>query len=74
MGRCGCGTPSSFPPLLQGRVYADLRDPQRYFDGVLWIVLTLYAIPANSSIVAELGRLSDPDASPGTPTLLDWAG
>jgi len=65
---------ASFPPLLQGRVYADLREPQRYFERVLSIVLTLYAIPADSSIVAELGRLADPDTSPGTPTLLDWAG
>lgn len=48
----------SFPPLLQGRVYADFREADRYFPQLLDVVLTIYGISAQDPIVAELPRLA----------------
>ncbi|GAA0901223.1 TIR domain-containing protein [Virgisporangium aurantiacum] len=39
------GLPSeSFPPLLQGRVHIDFRDPSRYFGKMLDLVTSVYGI------------------------------
>jgi GTPase SAR1 family protein len=52
------GTPEqSFPPLLRGRVYADFRDPDQYFERFLSVVLSLYEISRKESIVRELELL-----------------
>ncbi|HEV7805385.1 MAG TPA: TIR domain-containing protein [Solirubrobacteraceae bacterium] len=47
----------SFPPLLHARVYADFRDAEQYSPRLLNLVLSLYQIPAQEPIVAELQRL-----------------
>ena len=39
---------SAFPPLLQGRVYADFRKSEAYFDTALGLLLSLYQIKPNS--------------------------
>ena len=44
----------AFPPLLSGRVFADVRDDGRYFDGVLQVVLTLFALDASSDLASAL--------------------
>jgi len=45
---------TSFPPLLQGRVYADFRDPDKYFSTMFDVILSLYAINATDKSVADL--------------------
>jgi hypothetical protein len=47
---------SAFPPLLQGRVYADFRDPNTYFLAAFDLMLTLYGIDPREAVVAELRR------------------
>ena len=44
----------SLPPLLHGRVYADLRDQHRYFTAVFDLILSIYNIPFNHQAVADL--------------------
>jgi hypothetical protein len=46
---------SSFPPLLQGRVYADFRVAQRYLPTVFELILSLYQISSHEP-VRELRR------------------
>jgi small GTP-binding protein len=46
--------PTSLPPLLQGRVYADFRDERKYFAAALDLILSLYQIPPNHPAVADL--------------------
>ena len=49
------GTPqNALPPLLQGRVYGDFRQPDEYFLSALNLVLSVHAIPAKDPICAEL--------------------
>ena len=45
---------SSFPPLLQGRVYADFRDEDAYFTTAFDLILSLYEIPPSHRAVADL--------------------
>jgi len=45
---------TSFPPLLQGRVYADFRDNRHYFLTAFDLILSLYEIPFNNQAVADL--------------------
>jgi hypothetical protein len=45
---------SSFPPLLQGRVYADFRNQQAYFTTAFDLILSLYDIPPSDPSVADL--------------------
>ncbi len=45
---------TSFPPLLQGRVYADFRDAERYFLVAFDLILSLYEIPPHDRAVADL--------------------
>jgi WD40 repeat protein len=45
---------TSFPPLLQGRVYADLRNDRDYFVTVFDLILSLYQIPFNDQAVVDL--------------------
>ncbi|WP_173076791.1 TIR domain-containing protein [Phytohabitans rumicis] len=52
------GTPeSSLPPLLQGRVYADFREPEAYFVRVFDLILSLYQIPPQRAAAAGLRDL-----------------
>ena len=46
--------PSSLPPLLHGRVYADSRDEQAYFMTVFDLIVSLYEIRPTDSAVADL--------------------
>ncbi|MGH3754747.1 MAG: TIR domain-containing protein [Pseudonocardiaceae bacterium] len=53
------GTPdTSFPPLLQGRVYADFRLAQQYLPTVFDLILSVYQISSHES-VRELRRQLD---------------
>lgn len=45
---------SSFPALLQGRVYADFRKAEAYFLTAFDLVLSLYGIQPNDPAVADL--------------------
>ena len=45
---------TSFPDLLQGRVYADFRDEEVYFQTVFDLILSLYQLPHNHPAVADL--------------------
>ena len=45
---------TSFPPLLQGRVYADFRDESRYFITAFDLILSLYEISPGDPAVADL--------------------
>jgi WD40 repeat protein len=47
---------SSFPPLLLGRLFADFREPARYFVVVFDLMLSLYGIDPRESAIAELRR------------------
>lgn len=46
---------SSLPPLLQGRVYADFRPPQRYLPTVFDLIASLYQLSSDER-VRELRR------------------
>ena len=41
---------SSFPPLLQGRVYADFRLAQRYLPTVFDLIVSLYQISSHEPV------------------------
>ena len=45
---------TALPVLLQGRVYADFRSVEKYFDTVFDLVLSLYRIPPQHAVAAEL--------------------
>ena len=52
------GTPEdSFPTLLEGRVYADFRKIETYFDTVFDLILSIYGIPARHPVAEELRNL-----------------
>jgi hypothetical protein len=40
----------SFPPLLQGRVYADFRDQGVYFERLLDLILSIYGIESHGEV------------------------
>ncbi len=45
------GTPvSAFPPLLQGRVYADFRPAQRYLPTVFDLIVSLYQLSSDERV------------------------
>jgi small GTP-binding protein len=43
--------PTSFPPQLQGRVYADFSRRERYFGALFGLVLSLYGLPSRDPAV-----------------------
>ena len=45
---------SSFPPLLQGRMCADFRDPPKYFTTAFDLILSLHEIRPTDPAVADL--------------------
>ena len=45
---------SSFPALVQGRVYADFRNERAYFITAFDLILDLYGIPHHHQAVADL--------------------
>ena len=45
---------SAFPPLLRGRVYADFRKNEVYFEVMLELVLSLYGIQPTQQVAIEL--------------------
>lgn len=48
---------SSFPHLLRGRVYADLRTSESYFGAAFDLILGLYGVPPQHPVGAELRQL-----------------
>jgi WD40 repeat protein/GTPase SAR1 family protein len=48
---------TSFPHLLRGRVYADLRSPETYCGAAFDLILRLYEIPPQHPVSAELRQL-----------------
>ena len=56
------GTPEvSFPPLLQRRVYADLRSDEGYFAAVFDLILSLYDIAPRDQAVVDLRESLEED-------------
>jgi hypothetical protein len=47
----------SLPPLLHGRVHADFRQERAYFATAFDPILSLYQLPPNHSVVADLREL-----------------
>ncbi len=45
---------SALPDLLQGRVYADFRDREGYFDVALGLLLSLYQIGPQEPVALEM--------------------
>ena len=45
---------SSLPPLLHGRVYADFRDEFAYFITAFDLIMSIYQLPPNHPVVADL--------------------
>lgn len=45
---------SALPRLLQGRVYADFRQSERYFDTAFDLILSLYEIQPQHPVAVEL--------------------
>jgi hypothetical protein len=45
---------SSFPPLLQERVYADFRDDRDYFIKTFDLMLSIYSISPETPATADL--------------------
>lgn len=45
---------TAFPELLQGRVYADFRKPEMYFNTMFDLLLSLYQVPARHTVAEEL--------------------
>lgn len=45
---------SAFPPLLQGRVYADFRNSEAYFDTMFELLMSLYQVPPRHPVAMEL--------------------
>jgi hypothetical protein len=45
---------SSFPDILQGRVFADFRKTQAYFATTFDLILSLFEIPQQHQAVADL--------------------
>lgn len=45
---------AAFPLLLQGRVYADFRKPETYFNNALELLLSIYQIPPQHPVAVEL--------------------
>lgn len=53
---------TSFPPLLQGKVYADFKHEEDYFIMLFDLLLTLYAIPVGDPLVRDLREKLRKDA------------
>jgi len=45
---------AAFPMLLQGRVYADFREVETYFDTVFELILSLYGVTGRHAVAEEL--------------------
>jgi len=45
---------ASFPALLQGRVYSDFRSEEKYFEGMLSLLTSIYRIPVDAPICIDL--------------------
>ena len=55
---------TSFPPLLQGRVYANFKQEEHYLATLFDLVLTLYYIPFDDPMVRDLRERLRKEASP----------
>jgi len=47
---------SAFPHLLQGRVYADFRNKEAYYDKLVELLLSLFQIQPNDPVATELRK------------------
>jgi hypothetical protein len=55
---------TAFPELLRGRVYADFRNEERYFQVALGLLISLFGLEPKDALVRELGEtLSEPHPS-----------
>jgi GTPase SAR1 family protein len=48
---------NAFPPLMQGRLYCDVRRPDHYYAGLFDLILTIHRIPFTHPAVSELREL-----------------
>ena len=55
---------SAFPRLLQGRVYADFRRSERYFETALGLVLSLYGTGPKDPVAIEMRSLLEGGLKP----------
>jgi hypothetical protein len=55
--------PTSLPPLLHDRVFADFRADTRYFETAFDLILTLYGIGFNDPTFAVLRESVDATTS-----------
>ena len=55
---------TSFPPLLQGRVYANFKQEEHYLATLFDLVLALYHIPFDDPMVRDLRERLRKEASP----------
>ena len=60
---------SAFPHLLHGRVYADFRQTEAYFDAALDLMLSLYEIQPRHPVA----ELRTPFTQPGDPLYAVYA-
>ena len=51
---------AAFPPLMQGRVYADFRSETTYFATLFDLILSLYSIDFHDRAVADLRETLSP--------------
>ena len=54
---------TALPPLLQGRVYGDFRQPKRYFLTAFDLILSVHEIPPADLLIADLRELIGSDES-----------
>jgi hypothetical protein len=47
---------TSFPPSLRSRVHASFVRDEDYFPNLVWLLLTMYRIPADDAVAVEIGR------------------
>jgi hypothetical protein len=47
---------TAFPTMLHGRVYADFRQIEQYFDTMFELILSLYQIPSRHPVAEDLRR------------------
>jgi small GTP-binding protein len=47
---------TSFPPPLRSRVNASFVRDEDYFPNLVWLLLTMYRIPADDAVAVEIGK------------------
>jgi hypothetical protein len=47
---------TALPPLMRGKVQADMRTDESYLIGLFDLVASLYGVPFEQPVIAELRR------------------